>query len=260
AELRAKTGETNRLEMITARSQSLEIKNQLQQNNADIGISMRNLQILLNTSEVLFPADTLIKKQVLQLWPDTMAVASNPTLAKALQQVEVTGLEKKVEQSKALPDLTIGYFSQTMQGVQEINSVPTTFGPGDRFNGLQAGITVPLWYKPFSAKVKAAGIQQNIAKANAEAYHKTLFSNYRSLLDELEKYNRSVDFYEQQAVPEANYIIGQSGLSYKAGDMDYLDFVLSLNRALSIRQNYLDALNSYMQTLINLEYITGKTL
>jgi len=76
----------------------------------------------------------------------------------------------------------------------------------------------------------------------------------------LEKYNRSVDFYEQQAVPEANYIIGQSGLSYKAGDMDYLDFVPSLNRALSIRQNYLDALNSYMQTLINLEYITGKTL
>ena len=173
----------------------------------------------------------------------------------------ITGREEPDEgQVTVERGTTIGYFSQTMQGVQEINSVPTTFGAGDRFNGLQAGITVPLWYKPFSAKVKAAGIQQNIAKANAEAYHKTLFTNYRSLLDELEKYNRSVDFYEQQAVPEANYIIGQSGLSYKAGDMDYLDFVLSLNRALSIRQNYLDALNSYMQTLINLEYITGKTL
>ncbi len=31
AELRAKSGETNRLEMITARSQSMEVKNQLQQ-------------------------------------------------------------------------------------------------------------------------------------------------------------------------------------------------------------------------------------
>ena len=38
AELRAKTGETNRLEMISARSQSLEVKNQLQQTIADVGI------------------------------------------------------------------------------------------------------------------------------------------------------------------------------------------------------------------------------
>ena len=94
-------------------------------------------------------------------------------------------------------------------------------------------------------------------RTHAEAYHKTLVSNYRSLLAEFEQFNRSVDFYEQQAVPEANYLITQSDLSYKAGAMDYLDFVLSLNRALSIRQNYLDALNSYMQTLINIEYITA---
>ena len=47
AELRAKTGETNRLEMITARSQSLEIKNQLQQTTADIGILNQRLQTLL---------------------------------------------------------------------------------------------------------------------------------------------------------------------------------------------------------------------
>jgi cobalt-zinc-cadmium resistance protein CzcA len=40
--------------------------------------------------------------------------------------------------------------------------------------------------------------------------------------------------------------------------MDYLDYVLSLNRALSIRQNYLDALNNYNQTIVQLEYITGK--
>jgi cobalt-zinc-cadmium resistance protein CzcA len=40
--------------------------------------------------------------------------------------------------------------------------------------------------------------------------------------------------------------------------MDYLDYILSLNRSLAIRQNYLDALNSYNQTIINIEYITGK--
>ena len=40
--------------------------------------------------------------------------------------------------------------------------------------------------------------------------------------------------------------------------MDYLDYVLNLNRALDIKQNYLDALNNYNQTIINIEFITGK--
>ena len=43
AELRAKAGETNKLEMITARSQSLEIKNQLYQVTSDIAITAENL-------------------------------------------------------------------------------------------------------------------------------------------------------------------------------------------------------------------------
>jgi len=35
--------------------------------------------------------------------------------------------------------------------------------------------------------------------------------------------------------------------------------VLSMNRALVIKQNQLDALNTLNQTIINIEYITGKT-
>jgi cobalt-zinc-cadmium resistance protein CzcA len=177
-----------------------------------------------------------------------------------MQQIEVAGYEKKLEQSRALPDFSVGIFSQTMQGTQEVNSAPRTFGPGDRFNGIQAGITLPLWFKPYTAKAKAAGIRQNAAQANAEAYSKILTSDYRSLLDEYEKYAKSVDFYEKQAVPEAEYIIEQSGRSYKAGAMDYLDYVLSLSRAINIKQNYLDALSSYIQTIINIEYISGKTI
>ena len=260
AELRSKTGETNRLEMITARSQSYEVKNQLKQVSADIGIFIRKLQTLMNTSKQYLPSDSLSRNQMLVLLPDSTAITQNPSLGFIKQQVEVAGYEKKLEQSRALPDLTVGVFSQTMQGIQEVNSVPRTFGPGDRFNGIQAGITVPIWFKTYAAKAKAAGIRQNVAQNNAEAYAKTLASGYRSLLDEYDKYSKSLDFYEQQAVPEAEYIIEQSGRSYKAGAMDYLDYVLSLNRALIIKQNYIDALNSYIQTIINIEYLSGKTI
>lgn len=259
AELRAKTGETNRLEMVTARSQSMEAKNQLFQVNADIGIFARKLKTLLNSADILYPADDQMIRLTLNPVSDSAFLSGNPMLQYIRQQVEVSRNEKKLEKSHLLPDLRIGIFSQTMLGTQEVNGLPETFTKADRFNGFQAGISLPLWFKPYSSSIKAAGINEQIAANNAEQYAKTLSGTYLSLLDEYGKYKNTVDYYEQQAVPEAEIIIEQSTLSYKAGAMDYINYLLSIDRALSIRLNYLDALNSYNQTIIEIEFVTGKT-
>jgi cobalt-zinc-cadmium resistance protein CzcA len=259
AELRAKVGETNKLEMITARSQSMEIKNQLQQILADKRILARQLQTLLNTKSQLIPADTVLKQIDFQQISPENSLAENPSLGYANQQVAVSHIEKQLEVSRALPDFSVGYFSQTMKGQQEVNGVARSFGPGDRFNGIQAGIAIPLWYSPFAAKIKAAKLKEQVTSTDAEQYSKTLESNYQSLIDQYQKYLKSIAYYEKQAIPEAKLIISQATQSYKAGALDYLDYVLSLGRALTIRQNYLDELNNCNQTVINLEYLSGKT-
>jgi cobalt-zinc-cadmium resistance protein CzcA len=259
AELRAESGETNRLEMITARSQSLEIKNRLKQLNSDIGISIRTFRNLLNTDNYVIPSDTLLKKAgIIQMY-DSIRLNMNPSLGLLSQQVEVSHLEKELEKNRLLPDLSFGYFSQTMQGAQEVSGMLRVFGPGDRFTGIKAGIAIPLWFKPYLSKAKAAAINENIAESDSEYYSKYLSSTYMSLIDEYNKFSGSVDFYEKQAIPEADLIIDQSSRSYKAGAIDYLDYVISLSRALEIKQNYLDALNNLNQTLIDIENIIGKT-
>jgi cobalt-zinc-cadmium resistance protein CzcA len=258
AELRAKTGETNRLEMITARSQNLEVKNQLQQVKADLVIYNQKLQTILNTQSALYPADTVLRRADFSLIADSSVLAGNPTMGFVQQQVEISHYEKKLDRSRMMPDLSIGYFSQTMQGIQEVEGMPRSFGPGDRFTGIQAGIAIPLWFVPYTSKTKAAKLNEQIAQTNAEYYSKSLSGGYRSLLGEYTKYSNSLDYYENQAVPEAGLIIDQATHSYKAGAMDYIDYVLNLNRALAIKQNYLDALNSYNQSIINIEFITGK--
>jgi cobalt-zinc-cadmium resistance protein CzcA len=259
AELRARTGETNRLEMITARSQSLEVKNKMLQNSTDIGISERNFRTLLNSDKNLLPSDTILKRAGMQPATDNSKIVQNPSLGYTQQQVEVSKREKYLEQSRMMPDLSIGYFNQSIRGIQEVNGFPKSFGSGDRFTGIQAGITLPLWFFPYTSKTRAAKINENIAISDAEYFSKYLSAKHESMLDEYKKYSASVEFYEKQAVPEADIIIDQSTKSYKAGALDYLDYVLSLNRAIEIRQNYLDALNNLNQTLINIEYITGQT-
>jgi len=260
AELRAQTGETNRLEMITARSQSLEVKDQLQQVISDAGVYVRKLQTMLNTDIAYYPADTLYKRSLIILSDDSAAIAENPDLGYKNNLLETARIEKKLESSLAMPEFSIGYFSQTMQGTQEVSSVPMTFGPGDRFDGFQASVSLPLWYRPYAKKIKAASLRHDAARIEAEAYRKELTAGYQSLIDDYQKYSRSVDFYEKQALPEAEFIIAQSGLSYKAGAMDYLDYVMNLNRAINIRQNYLEALNEFIRTTISIEYISGKIM
>jgi len=258
ADLRLKTGETNRLEMLTARSQSMEVHNQLQQVNADMQIFNQKLQVLLNSNEPVFPADTILQRT--DFLPDSKgsAISANPQLGLSEQQIELSRIETKLEKSKLLPDLSIGYFTQTIRGEQTVNGFPRTFGSADRFTGIQAGIAVPLWFGSNVAKIKTAKLKEKVTRFNAESYSKSLSGSYNTLLGEYAKYNNSLSYYEKQAVPEADLIIDQATKSYKAGAIDYLDYIQSLSRALSIKQNYLDALNNYNQTIVSIEFITGK--
>ncbi len=258
AELRANIGETNKLEMITARSQSLEIRNQLFQVQSDISIAGRTLGQLLNSRTGYIPADTSLILIPAVIETDSASVDNNPSLGYYNQQVKVSEIEKKLERSQMLPDLNVGYFSQTIIGTQDIGGVPRSFDDSFRFNGVQAGISVPLWITPYSARNKAARLNQQAAMVNRDNYSLRLESDYNNLVDEYRKFSASVSFYKTQAVHEADLIIDQATKSYKAGAMDYLDYVLTLNRALAIRQNYIDAVNSCNQTIISIEYITGK--
>ena len=258
AQLRANIGETNKLEMITARSQSMEVKNQLQQLKAEILIHNQQLQFLLNTNNAIAIADTVLHRSDSLTIAENTTLDENPSLHSVQQQIEILRIEKKLEYSKIMPDITVGYFSQTMQGVQEINGVPRTFGTGDRFNGVQAGISIPLWFVPHTSKVKTARLKEIEAQTNAEYYSQSLKGNYNTLLSEYQKYKNSIYYYENQAIPEVDIIINQATLSYKAGAIDYLEYISNVSRALSVKQNYLDALNSYNQTIVSIDFLTGK--
>jgi cobalt-zinc-cadmium resistance protein CzcA len=259
AELRAKTGETNKLEMITARSQRMEVSNQLFQVSADLEILGKKLTLLLNSSETLVPEEKSLIKIKYEA-PAGGSVENNPSLGLALQEAEISRIEKNLEKSQMMPDLSIGWFSQTITGTMEIDGVPRNFGLGDRFNGVQAGISVPLWIAPYAARSKAARISEDAARTNAEYVRRTISGNHSELLDEFRKYSSAVIYYETQAVPEADAIIEQANKSYNGGALDYLDYVMMLNRAIDIRKNYIESLNNYNQTIISIEYVTGKIL
>ena len=244
--------------MMTARSQSLEVKNQLYQTYSDLNIFSRKLMLLTNSRSLLIPADIDLNRYGNNSPADSLLWRQNPSLGFAEHQVEISRLEKKLELSQMMPDFSIGYFSQTIFGTQEVNGVTRNFGNGYRFSGIQAGLALPLWLTPYTSRVKAARINEHIARTNADYFSRSAEVNFMNLLEELKKYQSTVEFYEKQAVPEAEIIVEQASRSYKAGALDYLEYVLTLNRALAVRQNYLDAINNYNQTNILIDNSEGK--
>jgi cobalt-zinc-cadmium resistance protein CzcA len=78
------------------------------------------------------------------------------------------------------------------------------------------------------------------------------------MLAEYEKDKSSLEYYERSAIPQADLIISQSSKSYKAGSLNYIDYIQSLTSALQIKGNYLEVLYHYNQAIIAIESILGK--
>jgi cobalt-zinc-cadmium resistance protein CzcA len=156
-----------------------------------------------------------------------------------------------------LPDIQLGYFNQSLTGVQNINGTDRYFSTSYRFQGVTGGLYIPLWYKPQHARINVAKINEKVASSNLLYQQKTMQGELEMLIQQYKKYKTTVDFYEKNALPQADVIIKNAEIAFKSGEIDYVEFLLSLNRALAIKSNYLDSLNLYNQSIISIEYILG---
>jgi cobalt-zinc-cadmium resistance protein CzcA len=262
--IRYKTGESNLLEKATAESALYEVKTLLVQNEADIRIYQTQLQTLLNTAEPVAIADTTLTKRPYHLdtaqAPESLS-AINPTMALAQQRVEVGQRNQELERSRLLPEFTVGYFNQSLIGFQNTSGVAGAteqfFNASKRFTGFTAGISIPLWFRPQVARIQAAGLGQKVAQANADLLQKNLNGQYNEAVQQYLKYQQSVVYYEQNALPQAELILQHAQKSFRGGDIGYVEYLQGLNRALSIHTTYLDILNQHNQAILRIEFLSG---
>ncbi len=253
--LRYKTGESNLLEKTSAETQLLEVKNQIRINEADIQILQSRLQAMLK-SEAPVEAGDILRR----LTPPDVATSlnANPQLDFLHQQIVVSHQQRAVERNKILPDLMIGYFTQSLTGIQNINGTDTFFGRDKRFNGFSVGLGIPLWAGPQIARAKAASFQEEISRKNAEYFEAGLKGAYEQAGREFDKNEASLRYYEGSALQNADLILNQAKKAHRGGEIGYIEYLQSLRSALGIKANYLLALHQYNLSIIKLEFILGK--
>ncbi|MES2376743.1 MAG: CusA/CzcA family heavy metal efflux RND transporter [Bacteroidota bacterium] len=257
AALRYKTGETNLLEKTTAETQYNEVKNQMMKNQSDIVAAKSELRRLLNTTDsIVVTPGQFIKTTEAVPYADS-SIIKNPLLAYQKQQILIADKNINLEKSRSGPDFTVGYFNQSIIGTQNVNGQDKYYGGGNRFQGIQAGISVPLFFKPYAARIKAAKIDKQVSESQYNLYQTNLQSQYQQAYQDVVKNARSIEYYEKSALPNTNLILKQGQIAFQSGDIGYIEFAQALRTYSEIRFNYLQAINQYNQSVYTLQYLIG---
>ena len=254
AEIRLKTGETGILEKTTAETQRLQIVHQLQLLESDIIYYQIQLQNHLNTEGVFLPNKQNLKL-TFSLPTDLDLLKNHPELQFLKQQIEIQRQQTLVERDQLFPSFSIGYSLQSVRGTQTFGAKDYTYNAVPQFSTVQLGASIPLFKKATQSRIAAAQIGEQVAQSTLQAHELAAQNRYRLLAQQFQKQEQNVSYFEKTALPQAQRLIEIANISRRNGEIGYVEWSFSMAQALTIEQQYLDAIKQYNQTVIELKTI-----
>ncbi|MCB2378534.1 CusA/CzcA family heavy metal efflux RND transporter [Hymenobacter sp. BT635] len=248
ASIRYRTGETNRLEQVSAEARAQELHNQLATLRTNVQVQRQQLGVLLNAGGPI-SIDTTTSLVAPLTAADTVLLTSeaNPTLALLQQQVASSQQQTKVEKLRRLPEVRAGYFAQTINKERG-------------FQVGQVGVSVPLLGGVQKNRIAAAQLGEQVAASELAYATAQLNGQVAALRQQLLRARASLSYYEQTALPQARLILTTAEKSFRAGDIDYVTYVVNTEPAWQIQQAHLDQARQYNELVIALQTITGADL
>ncbi|HEX3079719.1 MAG TPA: efflux RND transporter permease subunit, partial [Puia sp.] len=185
ASLRLEKGESNLLEKTAAQTQKSQINIQLQQLKSDLLGAIRSFNMLLNVREPVIPERQGFKMSS-SVNADHIYSDLSPALKYYQQDILISERNLDFQKSRLLPDLTVGYYNQSIIGYQDVDGTLTYYGSGKRFNSVQAGVAISLFAAPQRNRIKSSKTAIQLAQVNFDLHKQQLNTTYLNLL---EKYN-----------------------------------------------------------------------
>lgn len=246
AELRYKSGETNKLELISAKSKHQEIQLTMEASKADIVIAQQEIVKLLNITQPMLPDNAAMVKLQSPVSASQSPFSGHPLLNLYQQRISLAEYQRKVETNKMLPDFSVRYFNQNWYGRS----------PG--YYGYSFSVGIPLFFWGNQGRIQGAKIQQQIAQKDLETVTLQFSTGYNQALKELNKQQALLSYYESTGMQYANEILNSAQLAFKNGEIGYIEYITLLSQSIDIKNNYLSALTNYNQAIIQLNFFINQ--
>lgn len=245
---RFKAGDANILEKTTAETQLMQVQSQLSQLDIDYKIVQVQFSRLLNSTVTFIPVDDKVKIDLAQK-PDA---ANYPAVKLKAQQQSIPLKEIEAIKTKNLPQFSVGYTNQSISGIQNVNGVDKSFTGANRFSAASVGLNIPLFNKANKARIAAGKINYTVAKTEYEDVLKQYESTIQQLLLRKEKQESQLVYFEKAALVQAKTITDNANLQFANGAINYLEWIMLTNQAISIKAEYITAINEWNNTVIEL--------
>lgn len=242
AKLKYQQGETNKLEQVAAEARLREFQQKQLSLQTEVQNSYRSLSYWLNRTEGFTLSST--EPLALQFAANNVTIQQNPTIQLLQEQVEHGRLLTEVEKQKLKPDLKLGFTNQSIEN----------FG-GQNF--VQAGVNIPIFTKAQKARISAS---EKLSMANESLLKQNkqqLETELNNLMMLNNRFQQSLQYYHQTALPQAELLESTALKSYQQGEIEYVEMLQNTQAAWNIRENYLLEIESNNQNIIQIETILG---
>jgi heavy metal efflux system protein len=161
------------------------------------------------------------------------------------QGIKVSEQLNRVEKSKLIPRLQVGYLNQQIEGVENLQ-------------GMQFGIGIPLFFGAQKARISASNMQIEISKQKFSQKQLEYHNNFQAELLRLSQQAKMIAMYEDYGNAQAATIRKLAKKSFDLGELNYLQYTTLVEGAFELEFKQLDAINEYNQTVIKLQSYNGR--
>jgi cobalt-zinc-cadmium resistance protein CzcA len=243
AKIRYEAGDGTLLEYSSAVSRKAEIDRRIIFEKGNFQIYLNSLITLIRQNDVMDIADSDLK--ILSL-PDTNSVQSNPLLQYYQQLISLSESEIRLAKNVYLPDIAFGYTNQQIEGVKGLNA-------------YSVGVRIPLFVNEKSATVHAAQLQQEIYVQESLLAEQQIRNELFQLIEVYKRNSELITYFQSTGNPLADLLYNNAKSGYEAGDLDYLEYINSMEESFNIRQEYLNTINTRNQVILKIIYLTSST-
>ncbi|MEZ4854136.1 CusA/CzcA family heavy metal efflux RND transporter [Flavobacterium sp.] len=235
---RFELGETNYLEKITAEAKYRKIETELFQIEKQILAQNEQLQAILQTDSTI-----AISNQKLDKINTTETLNGNIYNSYYQSIIELNKTDISLQKQNWLPSISGEYFQGKNTGLSS------------SLYGFQVGLTIPIVFSGTAKKVKIAQLEVQKSEAEQQNAQQKITHFIQQKNQELESYTKAIQYYETSGKNLSKEILKVAEMSYKHGEIDFFQYVQSLENAISIEVDYLDNLIQYNQLLLQKNYL-----
>ncbi|MDM9630131.1 CusA/CzcA family heavy metal efflux RND transporter [Robiginitalea aurantiaca] len=240
ASRRFELGATNYLEKITATSKSREIRIQLEEVLTQAGVLENQIQNLVQAEGQL----SLATPPPLRMMLEVPVVDSLPEITRYENQQLALEKQFRLEQQQLLP----AFYLQYLQGDNGRTE--------DWFRGYSIGLKIPLLFNGQSSRIRTARLTADAFNEEQREYELRVQTKLERLRDELEQQEKALRYYEEEGLDLSEAIIRTAESSYRNGEIDFFQYILSLENGYEISLEYLKQLELYNEIVLQINYLT----